>query len=310
MVIAYPSGEKIRSFYVQEIAMDDEFKLKTALAEAAISGQDPAGKGYRYLSLAATVKLAEEYKISHRKIELAALDLEIIPERYQRSIGTIGLKGQARLLRATVAVIGAGGLGGFVLELLARMGIGKLVVADGDVFADSNLNRQMISTEADIGKSKVKAVAERIAKVNSATSVEACHLVADESNLPALLKECNLVIDCLDNLPSRFDLEKACSQMDLVLIHGAIAGLLGQIAVIRPGKPLLESIYGSVAQSGITRGVEVQLGNPAATPAMLAAWQVSEAVKYLAGVEGVLPDNNLLIIDMQTAESYKVEITT
>lgn len=284
-------------------------KLTSVLEEAAASGKDPAGNNYRYLTLAQTSQLAGEHSLTSRDVELAALQQGIIPDRYQRNIGTLDHKGQAKLLESSVGVVGAGGLGGFVLELLTRMGIGKLVVIDGDSFTDSNLNRQLFSSEETLGYSKAETAAKRIAAVNSATEVEAHHLIGDVDNLPALLEGCDLVIDCLDNLPSRFALEKVCCQLGIILIHGAIAGFLGQVAVIRPETPLLEAIYGPVTESGITRGVEVQLGNPAATPAMLASWQASEAVKILAGLEGVLAANKLLIIDMQSAESYQVEVT-
>lgn len=291
------------------MAMSEIKQLTNSIKEAAVNGKDPAGNDYRYLTLAQTSLLAVEHRLTHREVELAALKQGIIPDRYQRSIGTLGLSGQTKLLESTVGVVGAGGLGGFVLELLTRMGVGKLLVVDGDSFTDSNLNRQLFSSEKTLGCSKADIAAKRIAAVNSATEVEAHHLIGDVDNLPALLEGCDLVIDCLDNLPSRFALEKVCCQLGIILIHGAIAGFLGQVAVIRPETPLLEAIYGPVTESGITRGVEVQLGNPAATPAMLASWQASEAVKILAGLEGVLAANKLLIIDMQSAESYQVEVT-
>jgi molybdopterin-synthase adenylyltransferase len=291
------------------MAMRETKQLTSSIKEVAVSGKDPAGNDYRYLTLSQTSQLAGEHYLTRREVELAALNQGIIPDRYQRSIGTLGVSGQAKLLESSVGVVGAGGLGGFVLELLARMGVGKLLVVDGDSFTDSNLNRQLFSSEEALGCSKVETAVKRIAIVNSATEVEAYHLVGDVDNLPALLEGCDLVIDCLDNLPSRFALEKVCSKLGIILIHGAIAGFLGQVAVIRPEKPLLEAIYGPVTESGITKGVEVQLGNPAATPAMLASWQASEAVKILAELEGVLAANKLLIIDMHSAESYQVEVT-
>lgn len=283
-------------------------KIKKVLLEIADTGKDPSGKEYRLLTITKTRELAEQFDLSRREVELAALKAGVIPDRYQRSVGTIGLEGQIRLLAAKVGVVGAGGLGGFVVELLARMGIGKLVVIDGDSFADSNLNRQLLSDEMSIGHSKADAAQKRVSLVNGSTAIEVHNLIGDIKNLPVLLNGCDLVIDCLDNLPSRFDLEKVCGQLDIVMIHGAIAGFLGQLAVIRPGKPLLEAIYGPLIEGGATRGIEVQLGNPAATPCMLASWETSEAVKIIAGLEGVLAENKLLIIDMQSAESYQVEV--
>lgn len=289
--------------------MNREEQLRKITLDAAVEGTDPAGDSYLYLTLQSTGLIASENNVSKRIVEIAALEADIIPDRYQRSIGTVGTEGQIKLLEAKVGVIGAGGLGGFVLELLSRMGVGRLVVVDGDSFTDSNLNRQLLGLETNLGKSKVRAAAERIIEVNSSVEVETHHCLGTSSNLPEIFKGCDLVLDCLDNLPSRFDLEKVCGELGITMIHGAIAGFLGQIAVIRPDQPLLSAIYGNIAESGAKRGVETQLGNPAATPAMLASWQVNEAVKYLAGLEGVLASDKLLIIDMQAGESYQVAVS-
>lgn len=290
--------------------MDNTDHLTRAIIKVAVKGTDPAGEMYRFITQQDTARLAAEFVSSRRDVELSALRAGIIPERYQRSIGTVGLDGQVKLLEARVGVIGAGGLGGFALELLARMGVGRLVVVDGDTFADSNLNRQLLGLETNPGQPKVKAAVDRIAAVNSAVEVEPHHCLGDASNLPAIFSGCDLVIDCLDNLPSRFDLEAVCGQLGIIMVHGAIAGFLGQVAVIRPDRPLLAAIYGNIAESGVKKGVEVKLGNPAATPAMLASWQVSEAVKILAGLGGVLASDKLLIIDMQAGESYQVEVSS
>lgn len=279
-----------------------------ALRDKAVKRANPAGKDYFCLSVAAAGKLASELALSVRQIELIALENLIIPERYERSIGTVGVKGQIRLLESTAGVIGAGGLGGFVLELLARMGVGRLVVVDGDTFSDSNLNRQLLATEENLGIPKVEAAVTRIASVNAAVAVEAHQCRGDGGNLPTIFAGCDIVLDCLDNLSSRFALEKVCAGLNLIMVHGAIAGFLGQVAVIRPDRPLLKAIYGQAVEAGLDRGVETEVGNPSATPAMVAAWQAGEAVKALAGLEGVLPANRLLIIDMQRAEAHSVEL--
>ncbi len=286
----------------------DNKKLEKAILDAALEAHNPAGENYRSLTLAKTVDLANSSALSVRLVEQVALEAGVIPERYQRSVGTVGVEGQIRLLKAKVGIVGAGGLGGFALELLARMGVGKLVIVDDDTFSDSNLNRQLLAEEDNLGESKAETAVKRIAAVNSSVEVTAHHARGDLGSMPLFFSGCDLVLDCLDNLPSRFELEEVCAQLGVVMIHGAIAGFLGQLAVIRPGRPLLKSIYGSVAESGVKKGVEIHLGNPAATPAMLAAWQASEAVKFLAGLDGVLPPDKLLIIDMQAGESYQVEV--
>ncbi|HSW35842.1 MAG TPA: ThiF family adenylyltransferase [Candidatus Limnocylindrales bacterium] len=282
--------------------------LRRAVQDAAATGTNSVGESYRYISLLETIKLTEDLQLARRAIEIAALEADIIPERYQRNLGTIGTAGQIRLLHACVGVLGAGGLGGLVLELLARMGVGRLVVVDGDFFSDSNLNRQLLATERTVQESKTETALRRINEINGSVEVKAFSCRGELSNLAKMFSGCDLVIDCLDNLSSRFDLEETCRQLGIIMVHGAIAGMLGQLAVIRPDRPLLSFIYGPLTENGAQRGVEILLGNPASTPAMLASWQVNEAVKILAGLEGVLPPDRLLIIDMQSGESYSVQL--
>jgi len=283
-------------------------KLTEAVLELAVEKVDPAGEKYFSISLSAVGELARNYGVTGRHVEITALQSEVIPERYQRSIGSLGINGQLKLLNSAVGVVGAGGLGGFVLELLARMGVGRLVVIDGDYFSESNLNRQLLSTELTLGSSKTGEAAKRISGINSSLEVETFQCRGERSNMAGIFSGCHLVIDCLDNLPSRLDLEEVCAELNIPMIHGAIAGFIGQVAVIRPDRPLLSTIYGQIKASGARHGVELQLGNPAFTPAMLASFQCSEAVKYLAGVEGVLPAGSLLIIDMQSGSTYQVDV--
>jgi molybdopterin-synthase adenylyltransferase len=279
--------------------------IKDALRQAARNTADPSGADYRSLNLRDTVELAEKFKLSRREVEIAALEEQITPERYQRSIGTVGLEGQIRLLKSRAGVIGAGGLGGLVVELLARMGFGSLVVIDHDSFSENNLNRQILSTEHNLGQNKAESAARRAALVNGAVEVQAVAQRGGAENLLELLDGCTLALDCLDNLSSRFALEQACGRLKIPLVHAAIAGFVGQLAVIDPGRPLFASIYGAAGE--LERGAEVYLGNPAATPAVLAAMQVNEAVKIAAGLEGVLR-NRLLIVDLISGESTPVDL--
>ena len=111
-----------------------------------------------------------------------ALEQRIIPERYQRNIGTVGIDGQMRLLRSKVGVVGAGGLGGLAIELLARMGIGSLVVIDSDSFTASNLNRQLLSLEGGLGAGKAETAARRVKEINGAVEILPLQQQADASN--------------------------------------------------------------------------------------------------------------------------------
>lgn len=269
--------------------------LTAALKEQAQQGISPAGEVYPKIDLKTVEELARRFHLSHREVEIAALEEGIIPERYQRSLGTVGVSGQVALLKSRAAVIGAGGLGGLVIELLARMGVGRLVVADGDVFSESNLNRQLLATEKNLGKNKAAEGAERVARLNSSVEVQVEPVMATSENLPAILDGCGVAFDCLDNLPSRRLLAKACRDLGIPLVHGAIAQYMGQVLTIFPEDPGFDVVY---PYPEMERGIETVLGNPAATPAMIAAWQVQEGIKVLIGGEPLLR-NRLLYFDMR-----------
>ena len=142
--------------------LDDIVK---SYAEEAIS---PAGKVYSKLSCNNARLVVSQLSCSLKDVELAAMSNGIIPERYERSLGTVGgVEGQIRLLKSRAAVVGLGGLGGLASELLARMGVGTLILIDGDTISESNLNRQVLATEENIGESKAEAARKRIKQVNA-----------------------------------------------------------------------------------------------------------------------------------------------
>ncbi|VBB09616.1 Hypothetical protein LUCI_4911 [Lucifera butyrica] len=219
-----------------------------------------------------------------------------IPERYQRNIGTIGIDGQLRLLNAKVAIAGAGGLGGNLIELLARQGVGYLRIIDGDSFAVHNLNRQLLATERNLGMNKAQAAARRIAEVNSDVTVDAVPAMLDEVNAVDLLAGMDVVVDALDNISSRLLLSRTAQALEIPLVHGAIAGFTGQITTLLPGRRGLETIYKMTP--GSDRGIETVLGNPAVTPALAAAIQAQEVVKILTGIGEIL-DSQLLYFDTE-----------
>lgn len=283
-------------------------KKTDLLLRAACWRTDPAGESYRCLSLEDTISLACKLGLNRRELEIAALQEGIIPERYQRNLGTLGIEGQIKLLQAQVGLVGTGGLGGFAVELLARCGVGALVVIDSDSFTASNLNRQLYAVEGGISLSKAALAARRVQEINGAVEVTAHRCRGDAGNLPSLLQDCDLVLDCLDNLPARFALEEVCQKLKIPLVHGAIAGFMGQVAVIRPGRPLFTAIYGRQNLQRPKQGVETRSGNPSFTPALVAAWQTGEAVKLLAGL-GTSLDETLLLIDLFSSETTRITLT-
>ncbi len=182
------------------------------------------------------------------------------------------------------------------MEILARVGVGALTLIDGDCFEETNLNRQLLCTQENLGESKVEAAARRAARINSTVSVRAIsrHLTLESAD--EMLSGAHLAMDCLDNLPTRFILQAAARRLAIPLVSAAVAGTSGQLTVIEPGDPGLEAIYGP-AQSAPERGVETRLGVLPQTVIALASLACSEALKVLLAV-GTPLRRKLLLVDL------------
>jgi len=246
------------------------------------------------IGLEPTRRLASDMGVTTLEVEVTALQCGVVPDRYDRNIGTIGVEGQLKLLRSCIGVCGLGGLGGLVVELLARFGVGRLILVDGDVFEENNLNRQILCSEADLGRPKAELAAERVAAVNSSLAVTVHHRFVGLNDIPEVFSGSDLVIDALDNVSSRLALEDGCARLGIPLVHGAIAGNSGQIMTIFPGDLGLKAFY----TTGEERGVEILEGNPPTTPALVASLQVQEAVKVICG--GELLRHGFLLVDTAT----------
>ena len=276
------------------------FEEIRSLVQKAIA---PDGKEYESLSIEAVKKIANKKKVLGKEVEIAALEREVVPERYQRNIGTVGIEGQIKLLRSKVVIAGAGGLGGTVTELLVRMGVGHLVVADGDSFEDSNINRHLLCQEKNLGQSKSQAAVERAGQINSGVEVISFSRPVTEENASQLIKGANVIVDALGEISARFILEAAAKMEGIPLVHGAIAGFYGQVSTILPEDEGLRRIYGSRDRAPRV-GSESQLGTPPTTASIVASFQAQEVVKVLLESDKLLR-NKLLCID---AESGNIEI--
>lgn len=275
------------------------------IAEAREALRRLTDEGPCTLSLRVADRVARECGCIRREVEILALSMGIVPLRYERNLGTIGLEGQRRLLESTVAVVGCGGLGGWAAEGLARMGVGHLILVDADTFEEGNLNRQLGCLESTLGRPKAECLARRLAEVNAAVEVTAHVARLTDDGAVALLGGAQVVVDALDSLPDRFVLARAAEALGVPLVHGAIAGCTGQVMTILPGDAGLAALYGG--REVPRHGVEVRLGNPAATPMMVAAWQVHETVKALVG-GGSLIRGRLLLMDAEWGEVGEIHL--
>ena len=221
---------------------------------------------------------ARRYDVSRRNVQIAALQAGIVPTRYLRNIGTLGVDGQTRLVASKVAVVGIGGLGGTVAKNLARVGVGALVLIDGDVFSEDNLNRQEFSSEGVIGRSKAEVAAGEIGKINGAVEVTAIGKIVNTDDLMEILPGCGVAVDALDTISSRFSLSDAASAAGVPLVHGAVAGFAGQVATMMPAAGGFTVIFGD-RENLPERGVEVSLGNLPGVVGMVANLQTVEVIR-------------------------------
>lgn len=196
------------------------------------------------------------------------------------------------LQKKRVLVVGCGGLGGHIIEQLARLGVGHITAVDSDVFDETNLNRQLLSHAENIGKSKVLAAKEHVARVNPNIELNALQVFLDENNALEITKGYDVICDALDSVDSRLLLQKYAAINNTPLVHGAIAGWYGQVTTIFPNDKTLDNIY----HTSRNKGIEQELGNPSFTPALVASIEVSEVLKILTG-KGKLLRNRLLIIN-------------
>ncbi|MBC8499420.1 MAG: HesA/MoeB/ThiF family protein [Candidatus Atribacteria bacterium] len=256
-----------------------------------------SGEKYNSILVNQIKEIAGKFKLPSKEIEILALQDNIIPERYQRNLGVISPLEQIKLLQSKVAIIGAGGLGGTVIELLTRIGIGELIIADKDIIEDSNLNRQILSKETNLGQSKAEAAVKRVKEINSSVEITGHSVFIDSDNVKEIIEGADVAVDALDNLPSRFVLQKACRDLKIPLVHGAIAGFNGQLTTIFPEDKGLESIYGSDRDLP-EHGSEVILGAPTVTPALIASLEAQEVIKILLK-RGKLFRNRLLYLDIE-----------
>lgn len=247
------------------------------------------------ISLKERDAIAASCGLPKREVEIAALDLEVWPQRYLRNAGSLGLAGQKKLLQSRALLIGVGGLGGTIAQLLARMGLGTLILADGDFFSEDNLNRQAFSLEQNIGQGKVQVACSEILKINAATEVEIFAGFVKENELASLIRGVNVAMDALDNMPTRFLLEKVCKEGKVPLVHGAVAGFSGQVTTIYPEDVGFKAFYGE-SQTIPEKGIEVELGNLAGIVSTVASLQVQEVIKIITGLGRPLR-NRLLFLD-------------
>lgn len=237
-----------------------------------------------------------------REAQIQALQAGILPLRYLRNISALNPAEQIQVCRSRVIICGCGGLGGVLIHLLARLGVGFLRVVDGDVFSEPNLNRQWLCDRDSISRSKALAAQAAVERINPFTEVSACVEMVSDENADGLLSGMDLSLDALDDLPARFVLARRAGHSGIPFIHAAVAGWWGQVSTFLPGQDLdLSAVYG---KKRIRDPEEVRWGVLSATPAVVAGLQALEALRLLTGKPPVY-SRKLLYFD---GESGRMEL--
>jgi adenylyltransferase/sulfurtransferase len=212
--------------------------------------------------------------------------------KYHRQImiDEIGIEGQAKLKSACVMIAGAGGLGSPTALFLAAAGLGRIRVVDNDRVEMSNLNRQILHGQADIGRRKCDSARTTLTRMNPDVAVEGLFETLSKDNVRRLAEDCHLIIDAMDNLPTRYLLNKAALELNIPLIHGAVRGFEGRVTTIIPGET---ACLGCVSRGAPPDEMFPVIG---VAPAVIGSIQAAEAVKYITGA-GELLTNRLLTYD-------------
>jgi molybdopterin-synthase adenylyltransferase len=211
-------------------------------------------------------------------------------KRYHRQLLMLGEAGQERLKDSRVLIAGAGGLGTVIATYLAAAGIGTLRIADYDVVEASNLNRQILHWGRDIGRPKTASVAEKLSALNALIRVEEIAGRIDVATIDTVVADCDLIVDAMDNFPTRYLLNRTALGKGVPFIHGAVRGLQGQVTTVLPGKtPCLRCLFPKSPPTELFPII-------GATCGVIGSIEATEAVKLLTG-QGEPLAGRLLIWD-------------
>lgn len=249
-------------------------------------------------------RAAQRFHLAYAEVEEAILKLNLIPLRYQRNGDLIAPPDQLRLLQSSVAVIGCGGLGGYIVEEAARIGIGKIVIVDPDCFEEHNLNRQPFSTLRTIGTPKVEAAVQRVAEINPAVTVVPVRETFSITNAGAILKDIDVAVDALDTIAARIELAETCYTLSIPMVYGTVGGWYGQVATQMPGTGNVWEILKNYPDG---EGIEKVAGVPSFGPAVIAGLETAEVCKILLG-RGSLLQGRMLFINLLDMEIEEIAV--
>ena len=218
-------------------------------------------------------------------------------DRYSRHIimDDVGPAGQAALLDTAVLVVGAGGLGSPVLQYLAAAGIGRLGIVDDDTVERSNLQRQVVHADADVGRPKVVSAGEFVTDLNPDVTVDSHELRLSADNAADLVADYDIVVDASDNFPTRFLVNDACTLAGVPFSHGAVFRFEGQVTTFAGDRPCYRCLFPKAPPAGTVPDCSTA-GVLGVLPGTIGCLQATEVVKLAMGY-GESLDGRLLAFD-------------
>jgi molybdopterin-synthase adenylyltransferase len=222
-------------------------------------------------------------------------------ERYKRQMMLFNDEGQERLKKAHIVIAGAGGLGSPIAIYLAVAGVGTITIVDMDTVDQSNLNRQILHTDRDIGKKKTVSAIEKLQQYNGDIAINAIDTTITAENVRDLVGRADGIVDAMDNYPVRYLLNRTALDLKIPFFHGAIRGFYGQATTILPGStPCLECIFPKAPPKEVFPVVGV-------TPGVIGMVQATEVIKYLTK-NGTLLAGRLFIWDGLAATAEEIAV--
>ena len=227
-------------------------------------------------------------------------------QRYQRQVQLpgFGAAGQTRLKQARVLIVGIGGLGCPAAQYLAAAGVGTITLVDGDVVSRSNLQRQVLFGEADVGQPKAAIARQRLLANNPTIQVAAVAEHFSEANADKLLAGITLALDCSDNFTARYLLNNHCLQQQIAWVYASVIRFSGQLALFTPGNACYQCLFPQPAATVEDCNSAGVLGS---LPGVLGTLQATEALKFLAGLEDTLA-NQLLLVEGLTNNISRLQL--
>ena len=232
---------------------------------------------------------------------------DYLKSRYSRFVAlpTIGKKGMDKIRKAKATIVGAGGLGSVTATQLVALGIGYLRLIDGDVIELSNLQRQLLYREKNIGKPKVEAAKNFLEELNPDVEIEIIQENVTESNVEEVIDTVDFVVDALDKFTPRYIVNRECLKKNIPYLFGAVSGLSGNTMTVTRESVCIECLFKQVDDSKLPSNLETGI-HPAIIQ-IIGCLQTSEATKIMVGEEPSLT-NKLQFCDLGSMQFDRLEV--